>query len=379
MERIPQSILELNQEDRRADYALKWKEGGKKVVGILCSYVPEEIIHAAGMLPWRVMGTPQSHTPHGNYYRPPKTCLYCNHVLESLVGGSYDFLDAVVTTSVDQDMVRLWDAWKYLGKTPRMHIIHLPLSDTPAHQRQFIKEVDRFLRFIEDLSGERVSEQSLRNSITTYNRYRTAINRLYDLRKSDAPPVSGSDVCRITLASLLMPREEFTEQLESVLPGLEKNAGGGIAKGPRVLLSSDRLDNPGFIDLVEDAGCIVAMDDFDTGGRHFRDLVETSHATSRETLIKALAERYHAQPASPFMMNWEAQVDQIVRWVREFSIHGVVELPLMYSRSRQMRTPFFKARLTDHNIPVASFEREYHMANVGQLTTRIGAFLEILQ
>lgn len=379
MDTTLQDLYSLCDESQRRHIADQWKRDKKKVVGILCSYVPEEIIHAAGMLPWRMMGTQKAATPHADLYRPTHTCLYCNHVLESLLLNQYDFLDAVVATSWDQDLIRLWDVFQYLGKTPNNYILHLPLSRSVTHKRQFVKEVKKFFRFVEELAGREITAEALRHSIQVYNRLRELFHGLYELRKRETPPLTGAEMLALTTSSLLAPKEMFIEGLEAALPILDRKENDLKTNRPRILISSDRLDNPELLKAIEETGCLVAMDDLDTGSRHLWNRTQITASDSLDDLLGALADRYHSQPASPCMMTWREQVEDVIGWVREYHIQGVLELPLMYSRSRQMRAPYFKKKLQEAGIPVASFEREYHLANVGQLKTRAGAFVEMIQ
>lgn len=375
-------LLSFSDPGRPDRLALRWKADGKKVVGLLCSYVPEEIVHAAGMLPWRITGTRQAATPNADVYRPPHTCLYCNHVLESLLTGEYEFLDAVVATSWDQDLVRLWDVWKYLGKNAEHAILHLPLSNTNTHRKQFAKEVETFFEFIQHLAGSPITAEALLHSMELYDQIRTLLHRLYALRKHPTPLLSGAQVLGITTSSLRMPGEALVDPLEHLVAALEKeNPERGQETLPRILVSSDRLDNPEWIEAIEEAGCVVAMDDLDTGSRAFWNLTgrPPPDRLDLDSLLEALADRYHSQPASPCMLNWDEQVAQVAHWVDAFGIQGVLELPLMYSRSRQMRAPYFKKKLNERGIPVASFEREYHLSNLGQLKTRVSAFIEMIQ
>lgn len=374
------SLLALGREENRAGFPLQWRREGKKVAGLLCSYVPEELIHAAGMLPWRIIGTwGGGGTPLANAYRRPSTCLFCNHVLEALLRGELDFLDAVVATDWDQEMVRLWDVWKYLGKTPTTLILHVPRVDSGAGCRHFAEEVAGFCDSLEAVTGRRVSEEALRHSIAVYEKTRALVRRVYEMRKAAVPPLSGSEMLGLTMAASLMPKEEFNARLEALWPYLQERKAGLKQLHPRLLVSSDRLDNPGYMEVIEEAGCLVAMDDLDTAGRNFWRPVDISGARSREDLLEALARRYLMQPASPRMMNWQQQVSQVAEWARDFNVQGVLELPQMYSRPRQMRAPFFNRELEARGIPVMSFQREYHVSNVGQLRTRVGAFAEILR
>lgn len=378
MEDELRSLVTLSSEVSRASFPTRWKKEGKKVIGVLCCYVPEEVIHAAGMLPWRIIGAWRASTPLANVYRRPNTCLYCNHALESLLAGELHFLDGVVATDWDQDLTRLWDVWGYVGKTPSTLILHLPHVDSELGCRHFTREVATFCRNMEEVAGRTVSPEALLHSIGVYEKTRSLLHRLYELRKAERPPLSGSEVLGITTAALLMPKEEFNSRLEAILPYLEQRQMELQQVSPRLLVSGDRLDNPELIKVVEESGCLVAMDDLDTGSRNFWRHVDLRGAGSREGLLEALARRYLMQPASPRMMNWEQQVSQVAEWVRQFNIQGVVELPLMYSRPRQMRANFFRERLQAQGIPLASFPREYHLTMVGQLKTRVGAFVEML-
>jgi benzoyl-CoA reductase subunit C len=375
-------LLSFSDPSRPARHALQWKAEGKKVVGLLCSYVPEEIVHAAGMLPWRITGTRQAATPNADVYRPPHTCLYCNHVLESLLMGEYEFLDAVVATSWDQDLVRLWDVWKYLGKNAGHTILHLPLSDTRTHRKQFAKEVKAFFQFMQGMAGRPITPEELLRSIELYDEMRALLHRIYAWRRHPTPVLSGADVLTITLSCMRMAKEAVVDHLRHLVAAFEQDHPKGVGPSlPRILVSSDRLDDPELIRMVEEAGCVVAMDDLDTGSRYFWNLTgrPPSDRLDLDSLLEALADRYHSQPASPCMLNWDKQVAQIARWVEAFGIHGVLELPLMYSRSRQMRAPYFKKKLNEMGIPTVSFEREYHLSNIGQLRTRVSAFIEMIQ
>lgn len=371
-------LLELTNEANRSRWALRWKAEGKKVVGILCSYVPEEIVHAVGMMPWRVMGTGQASTPRANVYRRSNSCLFCNHVLESLLLGQYDFLDAVIATNWDQDLVRLWDVWQCMGKTPATFILHVPRNDSQLCLKQFSKEISALCSFLEGVAGQRITEDSLLRSISVHNKTRHLLRTVYELRKRATPPLSGAEALRIAIAAQIMPKEVFNEKLVALLPHLEQRTASIKTVRPRVLVSSDRLDDPAYLELVEGSGCLVAMDDLDTGSRYFWRPVE-NNGSAYQNPVDALAARCLMQPASPRMLTWEKQVNQVAEWAQEFNVRGLIELPLAYSRPREMRSPFFLENLQRLGIPAVSFRREYQIANVGQLRTRIGAFLEMLE
>ena len=373
MENRLKRLIEGNSEANRTKWAKEWKKQGKKVIGVMSSYVPEEVISAAGMLPWRITGTWHENIPHATVYRSENSCAYCNHVLESFLSGELDFLDGIITTDLDQDLLRTWDVLAYLKTAPFSHAMHIPFVESGPGHRFWRDEIKRLTSSLEEFGGVRITQDSLLSSIDTYNQMRTLLSRMYELRKREVPPLSGAEVLGITTAAQVMPKEQFNDELRTLLPHLEKRKTNLKHVQPRLLISSDMLDNPAYIDLVEE-GCLVAMDDMDTGSRYF---IQTVDPTLEEP-TDALAKRYLSRHGAPIIATWDRQVEQIIKWVKEFNIDGVLGLPLAWCYPHQFRMPFLGRKLEEAGIPSISLDREYHLANVGQLRTRVGAFVEMI-
>jgi benzoyl-CoA reductase/2-hydroxyglutaryl-CoA dehydratase subunit BcrC/BadD/HgdB len=368
-------LLAATSENNRTKWALEWRKQGGKVMGLLCSYVPEEIIYAAGMLPWYIMGTDQANTSRALVYRTANSALYCNRVLESFLAGELDFLGGVIATDREQDLVRLWDVLVHLKKVPFALIIHVPTETSALCCRQMAKEIAELKKSVGEFSGTKITDESLRQAITVFNKMRTLLAKLYEMRKREVPPISGAEAMAIVAAATVMPKEKFNHELEALLPYLQKRKAPVDYVHPRLLVSSDTLYNPSYIQLVEQSGCLVAMDDLDPGSRYFWQTGDTC----LKDPVYALAKRYLSRPAPPRMVAWDRQVKQVIDWVKEYHIDGVLEMPEMYSLSRQFRVPFFHTQLTEAGIPNISLPRFHDMADASQLRTRIEAFVEMLQ
>ena len=374
MEDKLRTLVEGNNEINRTKWALEGKKQGKKVIGILCSYVPEEIVYAAGMLPWQITGTWRENITQASAYRQENSCGFCNHVLESLLTGELDFLDGVIATDRDQDLLRLWDVWASLKKTPFCHVMHVPFIDSEIACQQMSKEIRRLIGSLEEYGGVKITQESLGASIDTYNKTRTLLTRMYELRKREVPPLSGAEVLGIMTAAGVMPKDQFNQEIGTLLPYLEGRKTSLKHVHPRLLVSSDMLDNPGYLNLIEEAS-LVAMDDLDAGSRYLVQAVDTSLADP----IYALAKRYISRHGAPRMTFWDKQTEQLVKWVREFDIDGVISLQQTYCYPQMYRMPFLSQKLKEAGISNMTIKREYHLANLGQLRTRIGAFVEMLE
>ncbi|MBN1847103.1 MAG: 2-hydroxyacyl-CoA dehydratase [Deltaproteobacteria bacterium] len=373
MEDQLQYLITANTEENRFQWAKEWKNQGKKVIGILSSEVPEEVITAAGMMPFRITGTWSENISHARVYRTENSCGYCNHVLESFLNPDLDFLDGVVIADIDQDLVRLWDVLQALRIKPFCHIIHIPFVDSALNIRFFTEEVKRLIALLEGFIERPITENALWAAIETHNQTRHLLSGVYDLRKQETPPVSGAEALGLITAATIIPKEIFNRQLESLLPYLNERKTSLEHLHPRILITSEMLDHPAYLELVEEH-CLVAMDDMDTGSRYFHLMVD---AESKDP-VQALAERYLGRQGAPRMAHWNRQVEQIMTWVKAFNIDGVIGLPLTWCHPQNYRMPFLREKLKQINIPCINLDRAYHPANFGQLRTRIGAFVEML-
>lgn len=367
-------LLQANAPEQRTKWALEAAAQGQKVIGLLCTFVPEELVLAAGMFPWRVSGTWQTNVYRSLAWRDLDMCKYATHVLESMLEGRFDFLEGVIASDWDDDRRRLYDVWKLAGKQSLVDIITIPKKANELSVRYFTQELKRLASRLEQAGGTKITGGRIREAMETRNRTRRLIGRLYEMRKRPRPPLSGAEFLRLTTAAMVMEAGEFNQRLEELQAFLETRECPAVADRPRVMISSDQLDNPAYVEVVENEGCLVAMDDLDTGSRYYREMVDTEV----DDPFEALARRYARRPQDPPALEWEAQVRQTVAWIKEYDIDGVIELADDFSPPRRWRWPFFRRALEAASIPVVRIPREYGLAGVGPLQTRVRAFLEMI-
>ncbi len=370
-----ESLVGLGQSPNYINYALKWKQGGGKVWGVLDSYVPEEVLIAGGVLPWRIRGSRKPSPELAWQHRTASCNPYYNHVTQSVLEGELDFLDGVVTTDWEQDGTRCYSLLEHLGKFNMKHFLHVPYAKRDVNLAFFASEIKEFISAVENFTGKKITEDSLKRAAQRVNKARSLLMRLYSLRQKQQAPVSGSECLAISLAAMTMAKEEFIPKMESLLPYLEKRPGTGKSTGPRLLVVGDFLDDVAFLDLVEKSGARVVMDDLDTGSRYFWGTTDTDASD----IVTAIAHRYLNRVPCPRMDFYKEEMDQVVAWAADFKVNGVLLLFLPWCLSRQFRLPFWMRRMKEAKIPFMTLEREYCLFHPAQLKTRIEAFIETLQ
>ena len=316
MEDKLKELMDANKPENRAKIALEEKAKGRKIIGFVHATVPEEMLYAAGIFPYRLSGTWTEDTAKALYWRPGNYDRFANHVLQAILEGQFDFLDGMVISHHDDDTCRIWDVLEHINFRPFNYFLYFPMKYDDLAVENFVYGLQRFASAIVDFTRIRIRDERLRQAIIVYNKWRHLLGKLYELRKRDEPPVSGAECLAITTASFVMPKDMFNEKLEALLPYLETRQTQLKPYKPRLIVSSDALDNPAFIELAESVGCLIAMDDLDTGSRYFTRKVETEDKPP----IHALAERYLRRPGDPRMFDWARYMGQLLEWIKEYKV-----------------------------------------------------------
>ena len=154
--------------ETRDRVAAEWKKTGKKVVGCISTYTPEEIIYAAEALPVEVVGRAESFS-RADAYLPSFACSFMRGFLEVLLEERYGYLDLLTLPSLDDSLRGFYGIWKQISDKPYAYLLHYPTNRSEEASEYFAEEVERFKNFIGDFVGTNVSEKDLRNAINIYN------------------------------------------------------------------------------------------------------------------------------------------------------------------------------------------------------------------
>jgi len=352
-----------------------------KVAGFLCSYAPQELVHAAGYLPVRVLGRPGG-TPRADEVLQPFACSFARSSLDSALANELDFLDLVVFSHTCDTMQNVADLWK--RKKPEHHalIVSIPTHTKGAPALAYFRsELERVRGQIEAISGP-ISEEALRASIDLYQRHRDAMNRLYALRRCDPPRLNGRQVLSAVVSSLFMPKEEHLPLLETLAAQVEAGPGDSctdpaFACGtpvPRVFVAGSVCQNMDFIRAIEESGCFVADDDLCMGARLF-----CMDKAVADDPLDMLAQMYLARrPCPAFHAPGFDPGRHLVEKAQAARADGVVFLLTKFCDPWFFDYPHVNQALEDAGIPTLLVEVEQHLPVPEQFRTRIQAFLEML-
>ncbi|MFA5451413.1 MAG: 2-hydroxyacyl-CoA dehydratase family protein, partial [Dehalococcoidales bacterium] len=269
-----EALRKINQTFPNTPEIQEWLSQGKKIFGWLCTYVPEEILHAGGILPIRITGYDrEAELDDGNAYLYNNNCSFSRSCLQMGLTNDYQFLDGVVGGSTCDGARRLFDLWReYIG-TPFHHVITVPRKYTDSAHRLYLAEIELFKSHLEEYLGLKITDEALKDSIELYNQTRSLLRELYELRKRPNPPISGAQVMQVIDACFRMPKEIFNSHLKKLLQEL-KSSKVSYQGRARLMLSGSVLANPDFVAAIEQQGGLIVADELCTSTRYWGDMVE---------------------------------------------------------------------------------------------------------
>lgn len=358
--------------ENRHQEAKNWKEQtGGKVLGIYCCNVPEEMIHAAGILPVRILGD-QEETTEADLHFPINVCPYLKRCFDQALKGRYDYLDGVVVPNVCNMVRNLYSFSKAILKIPHAFFLETPQAVDSESVTFFKEELDRFKEFLEDVSGKEISAEALTNSVAVYNENRGLLTKMDELKRSSTPLLSGAEAQEIVLSSMLMPKEKHNQMLAELLEQIasRRNASN---QGVRLFVSAGMFENTDLFRLIEDCGGNVVADDIPTGSRYFYHSVDSD----REPLA-ALAERYVNKIPCPRKMLLEARLNYVDEVMNGAEVRGVIIHNLRACDPHLYEYPLLKAKFEQQGLPVLYFKGEEKPAEREEQRNDLESFIEML-
>jgi bcr-type benzoyl-CoA reductase subunit C len=373
---IMDHFKEINRTFPKTKEILDYKARGGKVFGWLCTYVPEEVILAAGALPVRITGYNQEmELVDGNAYLYINNCSFSRSCLQMGLRKEYDFLDGVIGGSTCDGARRLFDLWRYYLKPPFFQVLTVPRKSHERAHQLYYRQVEELKNNLEAFTGVKITDEALLNSIMVMNESRALLKELYRLRALDEPLITGQDTMEVLNSSYRMHKEQFNDYLRELIDGLKKNGQGYKAKA-RLMLVGSVMTNPEFIKSIEDLGVIVVTDELCTSTRYWSDPVILEGAPSP---LFAISRRYLNNFPCARMYPSTDRFDRIVKLAREAKVDGIISETIRYCVPYAHDVPLLSDRLKSENIPLLALDVEFGTSGSGQIRTRVQAFLEMVE
>lgn len=370
-------IFDTFSDQRRKSFlaAKEYKEQGKPLVGIFCTYLPIELPLAAGAAVVSLCSVSDETIPAAERDLPRNLC--------PLIKASYGFAktdkcpyfyfsDLVIGETTCDGKKKMYE---YLSDFKDVMVMELPQSQSPDGLALWKKEILRLKEVLEKKFLVELTEEKVRAAVKSCNKERQALINFFELMKMDPPPMTGMDCYNVLNgSSFRFDREAATRDVISLTKRL-KDQGSLPHKKPRILLTGSPIGGvyQKVLSALEENAYVVAFENCSGAKSLYRMVDEDA-----DDIYEALAERYLAIGCSCMSPN-PHRSELLKQMIDDFQVDGVVEVVLQTCLTYSVETRAIRKLVTEEKgLPYLAIETDYSQSDDGQLKTRLNAFTEML-
>lgn len=359
------------------------KAGGGKVVGAFCVFVPEEIVRAAGGLCIGLCSGIEIGSAQAEKVLPRNICPLIKSFMGfklSKVCPYFESCDMVVGETTCDGKKK---AFEILGDYVPVHVMETPHMKREKDLELWRSEVRDFQSRVEEVTGNKVTAESLRHSIKEVNDKRRALMRLAQLRKNSPAPISGKDSLLISQIAMYDDVERFTLKVNELCDEIEKRVkeGQGVAEpgAPRIIVTGTPMAIPNWKvpHIIESSGAVIVAEELCTGLKYFENTVPED-AEGIDGMVGSIADRYMGINCACFTPN-HGRLERLVSLAKEYKADGIIHCSLAFCDPYLVEANRVEKALKENGIPLLKIETDYGQEDAGQLKTRIEAFLEMIR
>jgi benzoyl-CoA reductase/2-hydroxyglutaryl-CoA dehydratase subunit BcrC/BadD/HgdB len=359
------------------------KAAGGTVIGTFCLYVPEEIIRALGGVSVGLCAGAEWAYDQVEQLLPRNTCALIKSAMGFKLGSVCPYLESADLVIGETTCDGKKKAWELLGDLAPVYVVELPQMKRPEDLALWRAELGRLVEKLEEVTGNRLTLEGLQRATKEVNDKRRALQRFNAARAASPAPISGKDALLAVQVAFYDDVPRFTEMVGRIAGELEQRVaeGRGVAPddAPRVLVTGTPMSIPNWKvhDVVEKAGGVVVAEELCTGSRYYDKLVPES-ATTLEGLLDDIAAKYLDVNCACFTPN-QGRIEDVLRMAKEYKADGILHYALQFCAPYQIEATSVERAAQDAGLPVLRVDTDYSMEDIGQLSTRVEAFLEMLK
>ena len=355
-------------------FARNWKANtGGKVLGYLCTNLPEELLYAAGVLPVRILGTNEPESVTGPYIWANTFCPFSRDCFAQALQGKYDYVDGISYGFCCLHARHVFESWKRHIPVQYSYELCVPYLQSPHSKTFLTREMEDYKNTLEKWTGNSISVDALDQAIDVYNKNRRLMSKIYDLMKADNPPLTEAEVAEIALSGMLIDKKEHNKLLEKALKEIPRRRSNS-KHGPRIMLLGSVNNNIELIKFIDSLGAQVVIDDYCTGNRYYQ-----TEVVPDENRLAALAARETNRPPCPIKDIPERRRPvRYAKLIDDYRVQGAIYTIQKMCDAHGLDYPFIESALKAKNVPLLKLELDLNIPTE-QYRTRIEAFLEMLE
>ncbi len=357
------------------------KEEGKSVVGIFCTFTPAEIIEASGAVCVSLCASSNDPIVDAEKDLPKNLC--------PLIKSSYGFAitdtcpytyfsDMIVGETTCDGKKKMFEL---LGEIKNVHVMQLPQNlERDYSWDNWTKEGHILKEKLQELTGHTITDEDLRLAAKDRNEYRSLLIKLMELGKLDPPPMNGKEMATV-LNGLTFEfdsasrKAKVQDMIDSTMKAYNEGERPVSKNAKRILITGCPMS--GVIDktigVIDEEGGVVVCYENCGGIKNAYQMVDEN----APDIMQSIMNRYLKIGCSVLTPN-EERMRLLKELIHEYKVDGVVDVILQACHTYNIETKTVKQLCEEENVSYIAVETDFSQSDVGQLRTRLGAFLEML-
>lgn len=361
--------------------------GDGPLIGTTCIQAPEELIYAFGATPVRLCNGSYHYDQIGAEFMPAKSCSLVKATLGMLQSDApvprWGDLELVVNPTTCDQKTKAADMMRAMGH--QVHDMGLPPAKESEEARLYWQRtVRRFTEQLAEVTGRKLSRRKLKQAIARTSRAQAAFRTLHNLRKSRPALFLGKDAFLVTNAYFFDDIDRWSQAVERLNAELaERQAAGFQAaqkRAPRILFTGSPpvFPNLKLPLLIEEAGGIVVADETCSANRMLYDMTAVDEWRLYD-MVAAIADRYLKPCTCPIFTRNDDRQRRLQELAQSFAVDGVVYQAFSGCQVYEMEQRSIAEAMAQKGIPMLYVETDYSPDDMGQVSTRVEAFIESIK
>ena len=356
----------------------KYKAEGKKCIGVLPYYAPEELVEAAGMVPFGMWGSNKKTIARAKEYCATFYCTIAQLALEMLLDGTMDQLAGIITPTICDTLRPMSQNFRVAmkDKLPCIFLAHPQKRFAPWGLQFCIDQYTNVRNELNKIAGHEMTDEDIRAAIVLYNKARAARREFVKLANDHCDVITATKRSAVLKAAWFMTKAEYTEKLVALNAEL-KALPVCQWKGVKVVTSGIICDNPELLKIFDDNNIAIAADDVAHETRAFR-----VDASEEGDPMMALAQQFADQDYEVLLYDPQSSKNRrgefVANMVKESGAQGLILFMQQFCDPEEMEYPYLKKALDEAGIPHIKLGVDQQMRDFGQAATAIQAFADVI-
>lgn len=347
---------------------------GRKVVGVLPAFCPEELVYAAGMLPYGLWGSDRMAGESGRYF-PAFYCSILHTALDMGIRGELEGMSAVLIPACCDSLKGMLANWPYaVPGIPFLHVSYAENRRIPAGIAYTRTKFRRLLGELEAIAGKPVTDAELRAAVAVYNANRAALAAFSEAAAAHPRSVSPAARSAVFKAGYFMDRQAHTALVKALTDELRALPAEDW-DGLRVVTTGILADAPGLLRILGDNRVAVAADQV-----LYESVGCAAPAPETDDPVEGLALRLSAIEGSSLLFDPDKRRgSDLAALVKRTGADGVIWVMTKFCDPEEFDYVPVRQQLAEAGVPLLMVETDRQMTDYGQARSAVEAFCERLR